>query len=204
MEDGQYRAFVIACWSLLLNLAYALFHGVLGVKERSWWFFTLAVYYAVLAVMRFHAVNCGLREEGKRSQAHTALACGLWLSFLAVVLSGMTYLMIHGQREAEEDFVVMIAIAAFTFWKAVTAVVRIVQAGKKKQLLLITLRNIGCADAAASMLTLEHMMVSTVQQSYDGFARAMDTAVGAGAFAVIFALGASLVILGIREGKKEK
>lgn len=199
IRDGQFRTVLLACWSLCLNLAYAVFNGVLGVLHDSYWYVTLFAYYAVLSAMRYYTVTYEFRKKSGRTVQSVMRFCGGWLCFLSVVVSGIVVLTIHSQRDSSRSVVVMIAIAAYTFWKATMAVINIVKARKQKNLLLITLRNINCADAAMSMLSLEHAMISTFEGSYDSFSMAMDAATGAGAFAIVFALGISMVIQGSRK-----
>ena len=90
--------------------------------------------------------------------------------------------------------IIMITIATYTAWKVTMAIVNIVKAHKKKALLLITLRNIGCADAAMSVLTLEHSMIATFGSGESRLAATMDGAVGMGAFLIVLLLGISMIV----------
>ena len=193
-QDASYRAAVFAAFGLCVNLAYAVFNGVYGFMGGSYWFITLFAYYASLAVMRFYTVTFALRGGKRRTERSVMAFCGGWLCFLAVVVAGVTCLTIATARDDARPMIVMLALAAYTFWKAVMAIVNIVRARKKKQPLLITLRNIGCADAAMSMLILEHAMLSTFGDGTSGFARTMDAAVGAGVFLIVLTLGVGLLL----------
>lgn len=53
----------------------------------------------------------------------------------------------------------MISIAAYTFCKVIIAIVNAVKIAKHKSPLLATIRNITCADAAASILSLQRSML---------------------------------------------
>lgn len=195
-NDVAYRTSLLAGWSLCINLIYAVMNGVLGIVHRSVWFITLFAYYLILSVMRFYAVTYGLKENSKRSDQSVMRFCGWWLCFLAIVISGVVCLDFTVERDASKPFVLMLIIAIYTFWKATMAIINIIKAYKRKSLLLITLRNINCADAAMAILTLEHGMIATFGEGEgpDRFMMTMDGAVGAGAFLIVLVLGISMVL----------
>ena len=189
VQDGRFRVVLITCAVLGINLAYAIYNGIIGFVYTSFWFISLFIYYSILSVMRFYAVTFEFRDGGKRTEYSVMRFCGALLCFLAIVLSGMVCLSITSERDASRHQIIMIAIAAYTFWKAITAVINIIKASKKIAPLLITLRNISCADAAVSILTLQHSMLSTFGDGFNRTAAIMDAATGAGAFAVILIMG---------------
>ena len=55
--------------------------------------------------------------------------------------------------------IVMITIAAYTFYKGITAIVHLVKVRKQNSQLFRVIRNIGGAEAAASILTLQRSML---------------------------------------------
>ncbi len=196
--DGRFRTVLFACGSLCINLAYALVNGIFGIVSSSFWFITLFAYYAILAVMRFYAVTYEFKRTGKRAECSVMRFCGWWICFLAVVLSGMVCLNIATGRDASRHMIPMIAIAAYTFWKATVAIINLIKVRKKNSPLLTTLRNINCVDATVSMLALEHAMLSTFGGGTNSFTVIMDAATGAGAFLIVLILGVSMVA-----GKKQ-
>lgn len=194
VSDARFRTVLFSCISVVINLSYALYNGVVGIVYSSIWFITLFAYYTILSLMRFYAVTYELRSEGRRTERSVMCFCGVCLCFLAIALSGMVCLNIASDRNASKHTILMITIAAYTFWKASAAIVNSVKARRKGSPLLITLRNINCADAAVSMLTLEHSMIATFGEGEYEFAFIMDTATGAAAFLII--LGIGMVIKG--------
>ena len=47
------RTLKFALASLVFNMAFAIYHLVMGMVTSSWWLFTLGSYYLVLSVVRF-------------------------------------------------------------------------------------------------------------------------------------------------------
>lgn len=195
-SDVAYRTSLLAGWGLCINLIYTVMNGILGIVNRSLWFITLFAYYLILSVMRFYAVTYGLKDQPKRSDRSVMRFCGWWLCLLAIVISGVVCLDFTVDRDASKPFTWMLVIAVYTFWKATMAIINIIKAHKRKSPLLITLRNINCADAAMAILTLEHAMISTFggEGGRGRFMMTMDGAVGAGAFLIVIGLGISMVL----------
>lgn len=194
VESGQYRAMLLACGGLAVNFGYAVYNGVFGVVYGSAWFVVMFTYYVILAFLRFYVVTYEFRGSEKRTERSVMRVCGIWLCLLAVVASGMVYFTISDAKDTGKHTIMMITVAAYTFWKAVMAVINIVKAHKQQAPLLITLRNVNCANAALSMLLLEHAMISTFGNSAEDFARQMDIATGAGVFVIVFGLGVGLIL----------
>lgn len=193
-SDAAYRTSLLTGWSQFINLIYAVLNGVLGIAHHSAWFLTLFVYYAILFVIRLYAATYGLKETTKRTDQSVMRFCGWWLCFLAVVVSGVVWLDFTIERDASKPFVLMIVIAAYTFWKATMAIINIIKAHKRKSPLLISLRNINCADAAMAVLSLEHAMIATFSEDAGRFSMTMDGAVGAGVFLIVLGLGISMIL----------
>ena len=55
-ESQHDRVTISAALGFGLNLAYALYHGVVGMMSASLWLLLLSAYYIILSVMRFSAV----------------------------------------------------------------------------------------------------------------------------------------------------
>ncbi len=194
ISDPRFRTVLFSCISLGINLSYSLYNGIVGIIYSSFWFITLFAYYTILSAMRFYAVTYELRSTDKRTEYSVMRFCGICLCFLAIVISGMVCLNIASDRNASKHMVLMITIATYTFWKASVAIVNSIKVRRKGSPLLITLRNINCADAAVSMLALEHSMIATFGDGEYRFALVMDAATGAAAFLTIILLGIGMVI----------
>ncbi len=152
VTDKQFRAGVFACGSLLINLAYAVYNGFTGIKQSSSWYIAIFAYYAVLAVMRFYVVSYEFKKTTKRTDRNIMRFCGRMLIVLAAVLVVTVALGVLLHQDTSKPVTMMIVTAVYTFWKAIYAVVKIIRAAKDGAPVLLALRNISCADAAASML----------------------------------------------------
>ena len=85
VSNERYRTIVPVGWAAGLNLAYALYHGVLGLARHSIWFLASCVYYILLSAMRSAAV-LGLRKGGVEKERALMWLTGVLFCVLSVVL----------------------------------------------------------------------------------------------------------------------
>ena len=95
----------------------------------------------------------------------------------------------------------MITIATYTFYKVVLAIINTVKVRKENSLLLSSIRNIGCADAAVSILSLQRSMLVSfgAMEREDIFL--MNVLTGAGVFLIIVLLGIALIVKSVKGGQ---
>ncbi len=149
----QIRALRYALVSLVCNLAYAFYHGALGLLRSSIWLGTLCIYYLLLALMRFTAVFI------RKRQRHALRATGVLLCFSSLVLSALLYLSLSRYTAAIYGTVPMITIAAYTFAKLTMAIVTALQQGRKHTPEQKMIHSIRCSQAAFSLLTMQQSML---------------------------------------------
>ena len=170
---------------------YALFNGVLAIVYRSWWFTAMCAYHAVLALMKLAVVSPEWKKGSGRPVVMRRI--GIVMIALAVVVSGIVTVTISESVGRAYNIVVMIAIAAFTFYVVINACVNMVKARKRTGSTILILRNISCAAAVGSILSLERSMLSTFGSSTDRFTYTVEGVSGLAGFLIILGLGISLI-----------
>ncbi len=204
LHNRNHRVVLAAAASFALNVGYAIYNGVLGLLYGSLWFLSLCAYYIILSVMRFAAVSYGRKNrlKGERqSEVFVMRFTGVMLMLLSLVLSASVSYSLSHEVEKANGTIVMITIATYTFYKVILAFVNAVKTAKHHVPLLTTIRNISCADAAASVLSLQRsMLVSFEGKSLSGIKR-MNTVTGI--FVCLFVFGLGLIMtIGILGGKR--
>ena len=162
LAEPQYRIVAAAGCSFLLNLLYALYNGVLGLTGRSLWFTAMCAYYVILGTARFSAILCGhgsTPESPTGTEYFVMRLSGILLALLSLLLSGVTYISLSQNIAARHDEIMMITIAAYTFFKLGMAVTRAIRQRKGPAPLPAVIRSIGYAEAAASVFTLQRSML---------------------------------------------
>lgn len=200
LEDYTFRTILTTMPSFIINVAYTVYNGVIGIVNQSSWFITTAVYYSLLGVMRYHAVNTGRKISRMKNQKlirKKELAViktdGILLLLLNLALSGVVLLTIAKGRAKAYSEIMAISIAAYTFYKTTMAVINMVKVRKMQSPILITIRNIGVADALVSMLTLQTTMLASFQNTSNLDVNRMNALTGMAVCILIALLGISMI-----------
>ena len=198
------RPFRMAATSLACNLSYALYHGVLGVTSSSIWFLTLCVFYGILAVTRFSILLCGIRAgvagRGAVSGRFVMRLTGVLLAALSVVLAAVNYLSLSRNIAVRYGEILMIAIAAYTSCKLTMVFVRAVRRRREPSAYLTVIHKISCAEAAASLLTLQRSMLASFGSMEADQAHIMVALTGAGVCLFVLTLSGTMIVKGSKKG----
>jgi len=186
--------------SLLFNMVYSTYHIIFGIATRSWWFFTIGIYYAILSIVRFVVL-------GHKGKKHFVIRfTGIMLMVLSISLIGTVILAFVKDRGTEFPLIVMLAIAVYAFTKITLATIKWIKAQKSKSAKLITLRNISFADAFVSIFSLQRSMLVSFEGMSEIEIRIMNVATGSAVCIIVFLLGLNLMQQKslIRENSRDK
>ena len=181
------RTMKIALASLTFNIAFAVYHLVMGLVISSWWLLTLGSYYLVLSVVRFVV----LRSKSK--DRFIAKFTGWMLILLSVPLAGTVILSVVRDRGHERHMIVMIAIAAYAFTKITLATIKLIKARRSTSATLIILRNISFADAFVSIFALQRSMLVSFEGMTEAEIVIMNATLGSAVCVIVFLLGVNLL-----------
>lgn len=210
ITDIHYRTTTSALVSLCINIAFAAYNCFLGITTASAWFITMCIYYMLLGFMRFHAILFSRKYKSISAAERDKRECllmkrvGIFLLFLPLALSGTVVLTIKQHHVKPYDTIVMITIAAYTFYKISLAVIGFIKIRKQHSPLLSTIRNIGIADAAMSVLPMQSSMIASFDSSSDIDFHLMTILTGSGICIIFLWLGITMIIHGGNSNGKIK
>lgn len=164
LGDPRLRTNVTLTGNVIWNGAYSALQLGLGVYHRSAWFYSLAAYYLLLAVMRFFLVRHTLRHkpgEKMRQELARYRACGWIFLVVNLALSGMMLYMIRENRLVRHHEITTIAMAAYTFTTLTVAIISVIRYRRYNSPAMSASKAISLASACVSMLTLESTMLAT-------------------------------------------
>ncbi len=208
LTDREFKTRVNLYRSLIINLAYVLTNAISAFVYQTAWFGIFAVYYAIMAFMRFllvrHVGRKGLGQdiigELKRSRA-----CACFLVSINLLLSGVVLMMIYFNRGFEYEGMLIYVMAAYTFYITTMSIIDIVRFRKRATPIVATSMIIRLTSAMMSMLFLETAMLSQFgADTSEEFHRIMITSTGAGISIVVVALSLCIMVYSTREIKKLK
>ncbi len=196
-SDIRLRMKISLYGSLLWNCAYAIFQLALGFYHKSVWFFTMFVYYVLLAVMKFFLADYTRKYEANENQlieAKKSLICGCLLLVMNLSLSGIITLIVLQNKTFEHGKIVTISLAAYTFVTFTFAIINSVKFRKYNSLVYSSAKTISLITASVSMLTLESTMLSTFGGTKDAlFSQVILSC--SGAVIMVFAITMAVVMI---------
>ena len=163
LTDKAFRTKVSLYLALGINLMYVGINLLSWYWSRSWWFVVLAVYYVIMAVMRFlmvryvrkHEIGSSILGEWKRSRI-----CAFILLLVNLSLSGAVLMILYQSKGFDYPGIMIYVMALYTFYSAIHAIVEIVKHRSLASPVMSTAKIISLSAALVSMLNLETAMFS--------------------------------------------
>lgn len=200
-EIGLYR-------SLAINLIYVAVNAISGIVYKTYWFGIFAVYYGIIAIMRFLLVRyvvknpIGSNHLGELKRAR--LCAGILLT-VNLALSGAVLMMVYFDRGFQYQGFLIYVIALYTFYITVTAIMDMVKYRKYKSPVMSITKVIKMASALFSMLFLETAMFAQFgADTSPEMKRIMIMATGAGISVAVVIMALYMIAQTSKEIKKNK
>lgn len=163
-QNEHLRAMTTLYGSLIFNAIFAFFQLGLGIYHKSFWFYSLAGYYIMLAALRaylvYHASKKGVENNFSRELLRYR-ACGIVFLLMNLSLSAIMIFMIKYDRTFIHHEITTIAIAAYTFTALTAAIVGTVRYRKYNSPVYSASKTVSLAAASVSILTLEATMLTS-------------------------------------------
>lgn len=211
VSNYRYRTVTFATTGLMINMVFAVFNGVIGIKSQSAWYMTLSVYYVLLSVMRYLAVNYERRISKTEQSRKLKLLeltvyknCSILFIFMTTALGGMVMLTLNSQGGKHYPGYTIYAFALYAFIKIPLAIAGRIKAGRMKSPLLMTIRSIGYADACVAVLSLQTAMLSSFGYGdlEDRVVRLMNAGTGAAMCLMVLGMGIYGIYWSLKQQKE--
>ncbi len=214
LENYSFRTMAFAVCSLVINLGFVVFNSVFAFLTDNIWYGALAGYYFLLTLLRagvFYLDNRSKEEDVWVRQIKNYRLCGVALLLLDVAMAGAVTLMVLQGKPTKYTEIAAIVFATYSVYKITFAIWNIFKARKTRDWQIQSFRNIGLADAAVSLLSLQTTLIATF--SVEGESLALLNAL-TGAFVCLFTIvmgifmiikaNKSLGSCGLKEEKYER
>lgn len=161
LTDRVFRTNVSLSVSFVISMLYVGINLWSWYLLKSYWFMVLAVYYVIMAVMRFLLVryiriqNIGtnILGEWKRSRS-----CAYILLLINLSLSGAVLMILYEHRGYDYPGIMIYVMALYTFYALTMSIVDIVKYRKKGSPVMSTAKIVSLSAALVSLLNLETAM----------------------------------------------
>lgn len=161
MTDAMTRMKLSLYISLTISMLYVGINLWSWYLLHSWWNMVLAVYYVIMAVMRFllvryvriQKIGTSLLGEWKRSRT-----CGFFLLLMNISLSATMLMILYQNRGYDYPGVMIYGIALYAFYSTIYAIVALVKYRKLDSPLVSAAKIVSLSASLVSILNLETAM----------------------------------------------
>lgn len=205
MTDPAFKTHVSLYASLAVNLLYVGTNVLSYALYRSMWFVVMAVYYSILAAMRFLLANY-MRTRGigknRLGELKRARLCSYILMTVTLALSGTVLMILYQNKGAKYNGILIYVMAAYTFYITTLAIVNYIRYRKYNSPVMTVTKTVTLSAALVSMLSLETAMFAQfgAEMSSEN-KQLMIMLTGAGVSAVIIVLSIYMIVRTTREIK---
>lgn len=196
--DVRLRMNISLFGTFTFNAVYAVFQLALGLWHHSVWFYTMAVYYLLLAMMRLLLVRyTGTHAPGelKELEWRKYRFCGVCLLLMNLALGIVITYFVFRIRIFRHHEITTIAMAAYTFTALAIAIRNAIRYTRYQSPAYSAAKAISLVSAIVSMLTLENAMLTTFgEQNGERFQQMMLGATGVGVLMIVFGISLYMII----------
>ena len=194
--DRNRRIFLIAALSLCLNGTYAAINIFLGLSEKSYWFITVGAYYLILAVMRFGIILSEKRNHSEENDSRLSFIrvfTGSLLIIMGIILCGVVHISIFYDVTKSHHEIFVITMATYAFTKISLAIINFIKRRHISSPVLSLIRNIGLADAAVSVFSLQRAMLVSFPGMKENEIIIMNACTGTAVWILVMLIGTGII-----------
>ena len=161
LTDRVYRTNVSLSASFMISMLYVGINLWSWYLMKSYWFVVLAVYYGIMAVMRFllvryvriQKIGTSMLGEWKRARI-----CACILLLINLSLSGAVLMILYQSKGYDYPGIMIYVMALYTFYALTMSIVDIVKYRKLGSPVMSTAKIVSLSAALVSLLNLESAM----------------------------------------------
>ncbi len=205
VSDVSFKNRVSLYLTLAINLLYAGANALLFALQDSMWFVILAIYYGMLAFLRFLLLHYSRakKEHSRKGELHLTTVCAVVLSFVNVILSGAVLMILFAGKGFFYHEIFIYVVALYTFYVTIYAVVNVIRYRKYNSPAMLMAKIIALSAALVSMLSLETAMLSQFGKEMEQLQKnIMIAATGGGVSILILLMSVYMVLKSVSELKK--
>ena len=208
MTDRAFRTNISLSVSFVISMLYVGINLWSWHMLHSWWFMVLAVYYVIMAVMRFllvryvrvQRIGTDILSEWKRAKV-----CAYILLLINLFLSGAVLMILYQDKGYDYPGVMIYVMALYTFYSTIHAIVDIVKYRRLGSPVMSAAKMVSLSAALVSVLNLETAMFAQFGADLaPEHQRIFIILTGAGISIAIVTVSAVLIVRATKEIRREK
>lgn len=161
-DDVHFRVKISLYRGFFINLIYIAVKMFSGIYYRSFWFISLAIYYILLAVIRYMLFRGGKKGGMSRQEAELRRyrMCGVMLLIINQALAVIVTFMVHFDKGFVYPGVLIYVMAMYAFYSVITAAIDLVKFKKQGSPVLSAAKAVNFVAALVSIQSLETAMLA--------------------------------------------
>lgn len=203
LSDHLFRSSISIYQGIIVNFVYMLFRFITAAQYRSVWFFSMAVYYLVLCIIKAYLVF-SYHHRTKKAQFYEIQcyrrSAGMLL-ILNIPMGGMIVLMIQTDSGFTYPGYMIYLSALYTFYMMILSVINLVKFRKIGSPILSSSKVLNFVSALMSVLGLQTAMISRFSFEGEEYRKMMNTLTGAAVFIIVMV---TVIVMYIRSSKSKE
>lgn len=203
LNDQLFRHTISIYQGMTINFLYMLFRFITAVQYTSIWFFSIAVYYMVLCIIRSYlAFGYHRREEkGLSYELRCYRRTAGMLFVLNIPMGGMIILMVQTDSGLNYPGYLIYLSALYTFYMMALSIVNLVKSRKMGSPILSAAKILNFISAMMSILGLQTAMIARFSSSGEVYRKMMNAITGGVVFFIVIV---TIVVMMIQSSKIKK
>lgn len=201
LKDLAFRGSISIYQGMMVNFFYVIFRIVAGIRYRSAWFISMAVYYCILGGLRAFLVY-----HYRRHDAENEIRCYRFVARLLFLLNipmgGMIILMVQTNSGFSYPGYIIYLSALYFFYSMGTSIANIVKFRKLGSPILSAAKVLNFVSAMMSILGLQTAMISRFSQNGEDYRKMMNAITGGCVWGIVILI-AIYMLLHSAKMKKE-
>ena len=186
-----------------INFAYGIFKIVSGVIVGSAWIGADGIYNFVQALIQLFQILRRKKPGTIIKQWKSYRFCGVLILLMHLTLTGIVFQMVNWHRVEESGEIMIIATAAFAFYKFISSFVDLAKDRKHTRPIDSSVRMLELSQAIFAIFSLQASMFHTFGTGED-WEHLMNVITGCGVCLLIVSIGIYMIRRGTREIKKQQ
>lgn len=201
LNDLTFRGGISIYQGMAVNFLYVIFRIAAGIRYRSVWFISMAVYYLILGGMRAYLVfHHRRRDEKQELRCYRRVA---WLLFLLnIPMGGMIVLMVKTDSGFFYPGSVIYLSAFYTLYAMAVSVVNLVKFRRLGSPLLSAAKALNFVSAMMSVLGLQTAMIARFSQNGDDYRKMMNAITGGFVWGIVILTAVYMLLHSKKLGEK--
>ena len=181
IRNAQFRSLAGIYIGLTVDILYAAFRAIVGLRYDSRWFLSMAVYYAVLGMLRAYLIF-GMRRAaplgGSERLYYEYRRTGFMLLALNAAMGAMISLMVIANLRYNYPGYIIYLSALHAFYMFISAIVNLAKSRRFGMPILSAARAVNLVAAMMSMLGLQTVLIARFSPDTEMYPRRMNAITG--------------------------